>query len=69
VAHRSYQRGRGRSQPPLRDIKLTEPEVVPMTEHQYRQAVQLLAAMIVSWLESPEGKPAWISTAPAATSG
>lgn len=27
-----------------------------MTEHQYRQAVQLLAAMIVSWLESPEGK-------------
>jgi hypothetical protein len=27
--------------------------VVPITDDQYRQAVDLLAAMIVSWVQSP----------------
>lgn len=41
------QRGRGR--PPLPEFRLTEPEVVPITEQQYQQAVDLLAAMILDY--------------------
>jgi hypothetical protein len=37
----------------LRPI-LTPPEVVPMTEEQYRQAVDVLAAMIVDWWRREE---------------
>ena len=32
-------------------LTLTEPEVVPMTEAEHRQAVNALAAMISDWLE------------------
>jgi len=32
-------------------LKLTTPEVVAITEEQYREAVDLLAAMIVSWVQ------------------
>lgn len=32
-------------------LRLTTPEVVQISESQYRQAVDLLAAMIVSWVQ------------------
>lgn len=32
-------------------LTLTEPEIVPMTPEQHRQAVRALSAMILSWLQ------------------
>jgi hypothetical protein len=32
-------------------LTLTEPEMVPMTEQQHRQAVAALSAMICDWLQ------------------
>jgi hypothetical protein len=32
-------------------LKLTAPQVVPITSKQHRHAVQLLSAMIVSWIQ------------------
>lgn len=46
--------GSGRRSQRALHLTLTEPEVVPITEHQYRQAVELLAAMIVDWVQRPE---------------
>lgn len=53
VASHPNGRERGRPQRALR-LTLTEPEVVPITEHQYRQAVEILAAMIVDWVQRPD---------------
>ena len=38
-------------------LKLTTPEVVAITEEQYREAVNLLAAMIVSWVQRDRAEP------------
>jgi hypothetical protein len=35
-------------------LTLTAPEVVPITDRQYRQAVELLATMIVDWVQRSE---------------
>lgn len=40
---------RGRGRPPLPELRLTEPEVVPITEQRYQQVVDLLAAMILDY--------------------
>jgi len=37
--------------------RLTEPEIVPITPHQHQQAVTLLSAMIVSWLQRDTTPP------------
>lgn len=39
-------------------LRLTAPDVAPITEKQHRQAVDLLAAMIVSWVERNTQEPA-----------
>jgi hypothetical protein len=39
-------------------LRLTAPDVAPITEKQHRQAVDLLAAMIVSWVERNTPEPA-----------
>jgi hypothetical protein len=38
-------------------LRLTAPEVVAITEKQYREAVDLLAAMIVSWVQRDSAEP------------
>jgi hypothetical protein len=38
--------------------RLTAPDIVPITEKQHRQAVDILAAMIVSWVERNASEPA-----------
>jgi hypothetical protein len=40
---------RGDGRPRLPTLELTEPEIVPITPKQYRQAVDLLAAMIADY--------------------
>jgi len=44
--------GRHKRRTPLPKIALGPPEVVPTTETQHRDAVTLLAAMIVDWVGS-----------------
>src|SRR5438128_432601 len=39
-------------------LRLTAPDVAPITDKQHRQAVDLLAAMIVSWVERNTPGPA-----------
>ena len=41
---------RGRGGPRLPALELTEPETVPIAPKQYRQAVDLLAAMIADYV-------------------
>jgi hypothetical protein len=43
------QAGPGRPRLPV--LKLTEPEVVPMTEQQRKQAVSAMSTLILSWLQ------------------
>jgi hypothetical protein len=38
-------------------IRLGPPEVVPISEEDYRQAVTALATMIVEWWRAQEGRP------------
>lgn len=38
-------------------LTLTEPETVPITAHQHRQAVTVLSAMIVSWVQRDPDAP------------
>jgi hypothetical protein len=40
---------RGRRRPPLPALRLTAPEMVAITPDQYRQAVDLLALMILKY--------------------
>lgn len=40
---------RGRGRPPLPQLQLTAPETVAITPNQQRQAVDLLAAMILDY--------------------
>lgn len=39
-------------------LRLTTPDVVQISESQYRQAVDLVAAMIVSWMQRHTTEPA-----------
>ena len=49
------QTARGRAKRGALNLRLTEPETVPMTPEQHDQAVSALSAMILTWLQRPRG--------------